>query len=443
MDFQQSSSDSTGGPLSSARPWETGSSSPGLKPTTNSGVAVSSLPQQSSSHPGQPADLSSLFALWSDQATSQPAKAPADATSPPVQLHAEVGAASVKLDDSELPNRSKTSTIQTAAAAGFAGSSSELPYREQIQKSFGPTHDLSAIQAYSGGPAAHAASIIGANGYASGNRIAFKQAPSLHLAAHEAAHIIQQRAGVHLSRGVGLAGDEYEQNADAIADRVVQGQPAADLLPGASKPAVKSGQQSCSCQGAGCAACKSQGTVPEQTTQGTAQTSDKLLGEGRQSEAVQLQPAPKAPFDCQSLLEKIKEFINTIKGRFYDLVNDEKGLQWDHWSVGDAHPEYGSVEGHQQQYRNWQQGLRNRLNEWNTNNCGDGLPVDAWEWSSKLAPNPAPRTRPADNTKRNIETGAEVVGGAIGLYLLYRGLRMLPSLLPPLWWTIPANAAIP
>ena len=38
-----------------------------------------------------------------------------------------------------------------------------------------------------------------------------------------------------------------------------------------------------------------------------------------------------------------------------------------------------------------------------------------------------------------------VVGiGAIGVgYLLYRGIRMLPSLIPPLWWTIPANVATP
>lgn len=42
--------------------------------------------------------------------------------------------------------------------------------------------------------------------------------------------------------------------------------------------------------------------------------------------------------------------------------------------------------------------------------------------------------------------GRAVLGGiaAAGAgYLIYRGLRMLPSLLPPLWWTIPANLAMP
>ena len=28
-------------------------------------------------------------------------------------------------------------------------------------------------------------------------------------------------------------------------------------------------------------------------------------------------------------------------------------------------------------------------------------------------------------------------------YLIYRGIRMLPSLLPGMWWSIPANAVTP
>jgi hypothetical protein len=71
---------------------------------------------------------------------------------------------------------------------------------------------------------------MGANGYASGDAVAFASAPDLRLAAHEAAHIVQQRGGVRLSGGVGRAGDEYEQHADAVADRVVRGESAEALL---------------------------------------------------------------------------------------------------------------------------------------------------------------------------------------------------------------------
>jgi RHS repeat-associated protein len=45
-----------------------------------------------------------------------------------------------------------------------------------------------------------------------------------------------------------------------------------------------------------------------------------------------------------------------------------------------------------------------------------------------------------DNTTKIVVVGA---GAVVTGYLIYRGIRMLPSLLPPLWWTIPANAAIP
>jgi len=43
-------------------------------------------------------------------------------------------------------------------------------------------------------------------------------------------------------------------------------------------------------------------------------------------------------------------------------------------------------------------------------------------------------------------TGNQVLGGAAvigGGYLIYRGARMVPSLFPPLWWTIPINAGTP
>lgn len=38
--------------------------------------------------------------------------------------------------------------------------------------------------------------------------------------------------------------------------------------------------------------------------------------------------------------------------------------------------------------------------------------------------------------------GAAVATAGTG-YIAYRCIRMLPSLAPPLWWTIPANAAMP
>ena len=120
--------------------------------------------------------------------------------------------------------------IQRIAAEGVSGQGAQLPYREQIQSVFGESRDLSPVLAYIGGPAARAARDIGAVAYTYGEKIAFQQAPDLGLSAHEAAHVIQQRGGAQPPRGVGQAGDRYEQQADAVAGRVVDGKPAGALF---------------------------------------------------------------------------------------------------------------------------------------------------------------------------------------------------------------------
>jgi hypothetical protein len=120
-----------------------------------------------------------------------------------------------------------TEGVHDAAARGVSSATTAMPHAEAIQSSFGPGHDVSGITAHVGGTSAAA---MGANAYATGGHVVFDKPPDLHTAAHEAAHVMQQAQGVHLYGGVGDAGDSYEQHADAVADRVVAGQSAADLL---------------------------------------------------------------------------------------------------------------------------------------------------------------------------------------------------------------------
>jgi hypothetical protein len=120
--------------------------------------------------------------------------------------------------------------VQDAAARGVEGGGGELPHHDAIQQSFGH-HSLDGVRAHTGGSAADACESMGANAYATGQDVAFKAgSPDLHTSAHEAAHVVQQRGGVHLSGGVGQAGDPYEQHADAVADAVVAGRSAEGLL---------------------------------------------------------------------------------------------------------------------------------------------------------------------------------------------------------------------
>ena len=134
--------------------------------------------------------------------------------------------------------------VHRAAQAGVAGPGGRLPHYQAIQRSFGPAHDLSGVQAHVGGSAAAANAAMHATAFTTGEHVAFKASPDLWLAAHEAAHVVQQRGGVSLAGGVGRAGDSYERQADTVADRVVSGRPAHNLLAG-TRGAGRSAVQRC------------------------------------------------------------------------------------------------------------------------------------------------------------------------------------------------------
>jgi hypothetical protein len=154
--------------------------------------------------------------------------------------------AQVQLDRGGLrdPADGDGASLAAAAAHGVGGPAVDLPYRDRIQASFG-RHDVGRVQAHVGGAAEQAADAMGAEAFATGDHAGFAGPPTLRTAAHEAAHVVQQRAGVQLAGGVGAPGDTHEQHADQVADRVVAGQSAEELLdqvqPGAAPATATSG----------------------------------------------------------------------------------------------------------------------------------------------------------------------------------------------------------
>ncbi len=115
------------------------------------------------------------------------------------------------------------------AARGASGASHALPFLDRIQASFG-RHDVGSIRAHTGREARDANQRMESLAYASDGNVVFGRDPDLFTAAHEAAHVIQQRRGVSLSGGVGASDDGYERHADAVADAVVRGESAERLL---------------------------------------------------------------------------------------------------------------------------------------------------------------------------------------------------------------------
>jgi hypothetical protein len=113
--------------------------------------------------------------------------------------------------------------VHAAAVAVIETPNAELPHRGRLESSFGV--DLSGVQAHMGGEAGAYAEAMGAEAYATGDHFVLPESPSVHLVAHEVAHVLPQRDGVLLAGGVGQAGDPYERAADAAADAVERGEP--------------------------------------------------------------------------------------------------------------------------------------------------------------------------------------------------------------------------
>lgn len=204
----------------------------------------------------------------------------AELTDDPCMDAAHRGAAAGAFDPAPVQAKGDLPTsghegIHHAANQGTAGAGARLPFLDRLQEAFGPAYDLGSVQAHVGGPAADACDRIGATAYASGEHVAFRGNPDLHTAAHEATHVVQQRAGVALNGGVGQVGDAYERQADAIADAVMRGQSAAPLLgPGGG--------------GAGAGATSEVGPVQRHANAAAAV----------QREAAPSAPAPAGPAGC-------------------------------------------------------------------------------------------------------------------------------------------------
>jgi len=145
---------------------------------------------------------------------------------------------------------------------------------------------------------------------------------------------------------------------------------------------------------------------------------------------------------CKELEDRIRRLTDELKNKRHpDLLINPRGL-----------PLYGpkdSVESHIFQYHDVQTGLQRLIEQWHKNGCGDSgqggdwrLINEAYLWSYQ----PTPINIGVGRHPRVSVTPGQAAAGAgavVGGYLLYRAIRMLPSLIPALWWTIPANAAAP
>lgn len=193
------------------------------------------------------------------------------------------------------PSRKATeqpADIRRIAAQPVGDAMSRLPHQEKVQRAFGH-HDLSTVRAFAGPAASRVSRAMNAEAFASGEKMVFRSsAPSLHTVAHETAHVIQQRAGLRPSGGVGREGDALERQADAVAKSVARGVSADALLP-PSVPAL-AGQ-----------------------TSGSAPTVQRLIHIGRE---------PKKPNDFREITRITGSRDSDRAGRKFDNNNQSPAI---------------------------------------------------------------------------------------------------------------------
>ncbi|MCA9522870.1 MAG: DUF4157 domain-containing protein [Myxococcales bacterium] len=120
------------------------------------------------------------------------------------------------------------------------GSSSSLPYRSQLERSFG--RDLSHIPVRTGESATSAARSIGANAYAYQGSIVLGDKSDFRTVAEETAHVLQMERRGGGREGVAAPTSAVEVEAQSAADRASSGQPVGALSEGLGHDSVARNQ---------------------------------------------------------------------------------------------------------------------------------------------------------------------------------------------------------
>jgi uncharacterized protein (DUF1501 family) len=96
--------------------------------------------------------------------------------------------------------------------------------------------------------------------------------------------------------------------------------------------------------------------------------------------------------NCRDKGKKVKDRRDELQRRHDEMREDPESLFQNHRTVANAHPIYGSWDGHIQQFRAKQANLRKLINEYNAlDNC-PRLDGDHWRQASREPPSaPAPK----------------------------------------------------
>jgi hypothetical protein len=160
---------------------------------------------------------------------------------------------------------------------------------------------------------------------------------------------------------------------------------------------------------------------------GTDQAGDADTGDsdGRGS-------APKED-PCDKLTSQAYKVLYTGEGQPHDKSLLRRYIEQIFSNSGPGTDEW---KGHEEQMQNYINTIRNLIKKMDDNDC----PKPPWiqDFNGRDVLQEAERRW----NVVHVDLPRAIGGLALG-YGLYRVVRLFPSLLPPLWWTLPANVAIP
>ncbi len=153
-------------------------------------------------------------------------------------------------------------------------------------------------------------------------------------------------------------------------------------------------------------------------------------------------PTPVFSDPCDGMRSKLDDLINAVRPE--DSPSAPKGLaqRYRQMSKMSGQPLLGYIE----QFKNRQRQLSNLFEQFNKGVDGkpcDDPPPNVEDWIEMPIQ--------LDVQRKVYLYQVELFGRAaftssaalLGSYGVYRGVRLLPSLLPPLWWTLPGNLVAP
>ena len=155
--------------------------------------------------------------------------------------------------------------------------------------------------------------------------------------------------------------------------------------------------------------------------------------------------------DCKTLLSEIYDMLWRNKRRFGGGGTHGLQLRFAEQIMGKSPPGTDGWDTHHDEIVKQQRGVRGRLEAYERKPCGPPPPA-AWHWATRPPPTPeqykGPNWEPppghiADQPNSMVENAGKAAVATGLLYGGYRVVRMLPSLVPAGWWSIPLNVATP